>query len=206
MESATAIERTEASRSPRRQAILDAAKAVFFDEGYPTASMDRIAARAGVTKRTVYAHFESKHALFAAVVTRACANVVAQLPMPDSLPDDPRTGLALALHRSRELMESPNCIRLERIVAAEAERHPEFARTLRNAFDAGEAMLAQCLARWVAAGRLKPHDVKVGARLLNDQVGYATSLRGLLAEAGDGRAARAAVDEAIHLYLGAYAA
>ena len=196
---------TDETASPRRQAILDAAKAVFFEEGYPTASMDRIAARAGVTKRTVYAHFGTKHALFSAVVARACANVTAQIPTPDSLSDDPAVGLPLALNRSRELMESPNCIRLERIVAAETERHPEFAATLRGAFASGEAMLAGALARWVAAGRLKPHDVSLAARMLNDQVGYATSLRGLLGEVPDPVAARASVNEAVRLYLGAYA-
>ena len=197
---------TDETASPRRQGMLDAAKAVFFEEGYPTASMDRIAARAGVTKRTVYAHFESKHALFAAVVARACANVVSQIPTADRLSDDPRVGLPLALHRSRELMESPNCIRLERIVAAEAERHPEFAATLRGAFASGEATLAGALARWVAAGRLKPHDVRLAARMLNDQVGYATGLRGLLGEVPDPSGARASVDEAVRLYLAAYAA
>jgi AcrR family transcriptional regulator len=190
--------------SPRRQAILDAAKQVFFEEGYAIASMDRIAARAGVTKRTVYAHFANKHALFAVVVMRGCANVVSQLPRPDSLPDDPREGLAIVLHRSRELMQSPNCIRLERIVAAEAERRPEFAATLNEAFATGEAMLAQSLARWVAAGRLKPIDVALAARMLNDLVGCATSFRGLLGEPPDGALGRAAVEEAVRLFLVGY--
>jgi AcrR family transcriptional regulator len=197
----TAVIDEEAAGGPRRQAILDAAKQVFFEEGYATASMDRIAARAGVTKRTVYAHFENKQALFAAVVTGACANVVAQLPRPENLPDDPREGLSLALHRSRELMQSPNCIRLERIIAAEAERHPAFAATLNAAFAAGEAMLAQSLARWAAAGRLKPLDVALAARMLNDQVGCATSFRGLLGEPPDTALGRAAVDEAVRLFL-----
>ncbi|MDB5416745.1 MAG: transcriptional regulator [Phenylobacterium sp.] len=204
MESAAVTNERETAGSPRRQAILDAAKQVFFEEGYATASMDRIAARAGVTKRTVYAHFENKHALFAAVVAQACANVVSQLPTPESLPDDPREGLAIALHRSRELMQSANCIRLERIIAAETERHPAFAATLSAAFAAGEAMLAQSLIRWGAAGRLKPLDAAVVARMLNDQVGCATSFRGLLGEPRDEALGRAAVDEAIRLFLIGY--
>src|SRR5713101_2911920 len=53
---------------PRREAILQAAKDVFLDEGYELATMDAIAERAATTKRTVYAHFEHKQALFAAMV------------------------------------------------------------------------------------------------------------------------------------------
>ena len=53
---------------PRRKAILEAAKDVFLDQGYELATMDAIAERAATTKRTVYAHFEHKQALFAAMV------------------------------------------------------------------------------------------------------------------------------------------
>lgn len=190
-----------AGTAARREAILDAGKAVFLEEGFAVASMDRIAERAGVTKRTVYAHFPSKQALFGAAVERACANVVSQIPQADAVDPDPRVGLMAALERTRELMISENCVRLQRIVAAEAERHPEFARTLRDAFAAGEALQAAALARWVAAGRLRPHDTVLAARMLNDLTGYATALRGML---GETHAEPATVAEAVRLYLAAY--
>jgi AcrR family transcriptional regulator len=197
---------SDRSEPPRRQAILVAAKDVFFEEGYQLASMDRVAERAGVTKRTVYAHFGSKQALFGSVVEMACANVVDRLPRAETLPDDPRLGLPEILHQSRMEMGGAGCVSLQRIVAAEAERHPEFARILAEAFAEGEAILAAALARWVHAGRLKSHDVDVAARMLNDQVAYATSFRGLIAAAPDEPGAKAAVDEAVALYLGAYLA
>jgi hypothetical protein len=56
--------RTPASQQRRRD-ILVAGKKVFFECGYPLASVDRIAEVAGTTKRTVYDHFGSKEALFA---------------------------------------------------------------------------------------------------------------------------------------------
>ncbi len=49
---------------------MAAATAAFRDEGYESTSMDRIAERAGASKRTVYNHFGSKEALFQAVVAR----------------------------------------------------------------------------------------------------------------------------------------
>jgi AcrR family transcriptional regulator len=196
-----------AAKAARRQAILDAAKAVFFDEGYQLASMDRVAERAGVTKRTVYDHFASKEALFGAVVDHGCANVVAALPDVGSLPADPSVGLAQFAEISAALMSSPNCIRLERLVLAEADRHPAFARTLAEAIEAGEAKLTGYLAACIAAGRLKPHDPAVAARLLSNAIGQATSLRSLIA-ANPGQdereKAKAAIDSAVALYLAAY--
>lgn len=49
----------------KRVAIIDAAIEEFLAAGYDATSMDRIAARANVSKRTVYNHFPSKEALFA---------------------------------------------------------------------------------------------------------------------------------------------
>jgi AcrR family transcriptional regulator len=51
-------------------AVLDAACAVFAAEGFANANMDTIAARAGMTKPTLYARFGPKERLFAAVVRR----------------------------------------------------------------------------------------------------------------------------------------
>ena len=55
--------RKDRSRLKRRQ-IIDAAGDLFLGMGYGTTSVDAIAAKAGVSKRTVYAHFDSKEALF----------------------------------------------------------------------------------------------------------------------------------------------
>src|SRR5579872_4508620 len=150
-------------QAARRLAILDAAKAVFFDEGYQLASMDRIAERAGTTKRTVYGYFPNKEALFGAVVDKGCAHVVGQLPGPDTLPADPRLGLPIFAHASAGLMSSPNCVLLERLILAEADRHPQFAASLSQAFEAGEAKLAAYLTACIKARRLKPHDAVLAA-------------------------------------------
>ena len=146
-----------------RETILFAGKDVFLEEGYGGASMDRIAERAGVTKRTVYAHYASKHALFTEAVARGCANVMSQMLRPEHLGPDPRAGLFLLMRTTRELMISPGCLRLERAVAAEAERHPEFAAQVREAFAAGEALLREALDGWVGSGRLNPHDTALAA-------------------------------------------
>src|SRR3954469_25555921 len=52
----------------KRVAVINAAIQEFLAAGFDATSMDRVAARAGVSKRTVYNHFPSKEALFAAIL------------------------------------------------------------------------------------------------------------------------------------------
>jgi AcrR family transcriptional regulator len=54
--------------SPKRRQILDAARKRFFTDGFDATSMDDIVRESGVSKATLYAHFESKERLFSEVV------------------------------------------------------------------------------------------------------------------------------------------
>ena len=56
----------------KRAAIVDAALKAFLEAGYAEASVNRIAAAAGVSIKTLYRHFESKDDLFSAVMQAAC--------------------------------------------------------------------------------------------------------------------------------------
>jgi AcrR family transcriptional regulator len=55
-------------RPTRRAAILRAAAAAFAERGFAATSMDDVAAAAGITRLIVYRHFDSKDALYAAVL------------------------------------------------------------------------------------------------------------------------------------------
>ena len=68
----------------KRSCILEGATRVFLTSGYGAASMDSIAAEAGVSKQTVYSHFGSKDALFEAMVRQKCDDMTG--PMANSLP------------------------------------------------------------------------------------------------------------------------
>src|SRR5437588_6793871 len=61
-------------RAERERDMLRAAEEVFGERGYHGASMDEIAARAGITKPMLYSYFESKEGLFA-----ACGEAAAEL-------------------------------------------------------------------------------------------------------------------------------
>lgn len=60
----------------RRRQVLDAAVAVFSEEGFHGASMDAVAARAGVSKPLVYVHGGSKDELFAACLHREAGRLL----------------------------------------------------------------------------------------------------------------------------------
>src|SRR5437868_15228005 len=76
-----------------RNRIVDAAYGSFWQLGFRRSSVDSIAARAGLTKRTVYAYFRSKDDLLAAVLQRYDELAAQRLKhIGDRMPDD-RIGL-----------------------------------------------------------------------------------------------------------------
>jgi AcrR family transcriptional regulator len=66
-------------RSAREQLILRVAGQVFAEGGYERASMDRIAALAGVSKPMLYAYFGSKEGLYLAYIERTGGELVQRL-------------------------------------------------------------------------------------------------------------------------------
>src|SRR2546421_3273286 len=82
-------------RDPERvRRILKAAQRHFNEHGLERASVDAIAAAAGVSKMTVYSNFGSKEGLFQAVVRDRTATVVAGVPGAGALdPDQPENAL-----------------------------------------------------------------------------------------------------------------
>jgi AcrR family transcriptional regulator len=67
-----------------RTAILDAGARVFADEGVGAASIGRIATAAGVTRPTVYAYFDTKEAIFTALVGEVRDAFLAAQEVPDT--------------------------------------------------------------------------------------------------------------------------
>jgi len=67
------------SAADTRQKILEAAYDLFWRQGFLRVSMDDIAARAGLTKRTLYQHFRSKDDLIAAALSRSSELAIERL-------------------------------------------------------------------------------------------------------------------------------
>jgi TetR/AcrR family transcriptional repressor of mexJK operon len=160
-----------------RLRLLEAAAEAFMEEGY-RASLDRIAARAGVARQTIYNHFQSKEALFEEVIRTTMHQVLVTLEAEDG---DLRTNLMHFAKVYREKVLSPSALATFRALIAEAPRCPELARSI---FAAGPAQTVSHLAHFLdnamAAGHLRRDDPAVAAELLIGMlVGY-DRLRGLM--------------------------
>lgn len=110
----------------KRDAILQAAARLFLEQGPQAISMDRVAVAAGVSKRTVYAHFDSKEQLF-----EACTRWQSRTRRLDGarleVDEDAHTALLRTMRRLMRLVLDPAVIAMCRVVQYEAAEHPEVA-------------------------------------------------------------------------------
>ena len=108
----------------KRAAILEAAKDLFTERGYAGVSMDAIAQAAGVSKLTVYNHFEDKETLFLAAVKAKC-----EAQMPHEIFEHPAEGpvadqLEAIARAFVALMGSPEAVALQRTLITEGRANP----------------------------------------------------------------------------------
>jgi AcrR family transcriptional regulator len=107
--------------------ILWTAKDVFLEMGFERTSMDVIAVRAETSKRSLYAHFESKDKLFLAVIDLVRPLFLSKLKDPEDYSAKPVAALTLFCGRYLEILLYEGWIRMCRISTAEAERFPQGA-------------------------------------------------------------------------------
>jgi AcrR family transcriptional regulator len=107
------------ARPARREQLLQAAAAAFLERGFDGTSMETVADHAGVTRMLVYRHFESKHALYQAVLTSAIEHTQLAVSL-DAVGTEP--GIAGQLVRAAR--ETPDAFRL---LWRHARHEPEFA-------------------------------------------------------------------------------
>jgi AcrR family transcriptional regulator len=127
-------ERTGETRTAsKRRLILEAARTVFFANGYRGTSMDEVAALAGVSKQTIYKQFVDKERLFREIVTTTVDEVADPvydevLAVRDS--GDVEADLRdVARRQLASVMGQPMLLQLRRLVIGEAGRFPELGKT-----------------------------------------------------------------------------
>lgn len=150
----------------KRAAILDAAVEEFATSGFDTTSMDRIAERAGVSKRTVYNHFQSKDVLFEAIVQELIAQTEALPEFPYEPDRDMAEQLVGYCTKVADLITSESFQGLVRVSLSRFLRTPQLARDTIG----DEKRFMARLIRWVeqatANGRLKAIPAEFAAHQL----------------------------------------
>ena len=164
-------ERTEARKAATRERIVNAAIDQLAEGGYASASVQAVAARAGVATGTVYLHFESKGHLFAEVFRRASArevDVFADVAVDDARSAAERIAAAVEAFARRALAEP---VRAYALIAEPVDPAVEAERL---AFRRGyRDVLAGVLADGVVQGELRPHDHETVAAALVGAIGEA---------------------------------
>ncbi len=141
----------------RRQAILDIARETFLREGYASASMSAIGAKAGGSKATLYTYFPSKADLFAAVMADMCGRSRLELIAEGDRASDMETALRRLGMGYVRLMLSDDVVTLHRLVVAESQRFPEVGQALYEVGpQLGKATLAERMQRFIDAGVMRP--------------------------------------------------
>ncbi|MEC5158893.1 TetR/AcrR family transcriptional regulator, regulator of autoinduction and epiphytic fitness [Janthinobacterium sp. CG_23.3] len=154
----------------KRLAIVDAAIAEFRANGFEATSMDKIAATAAVSKRTVYNHFPSKDELFSEILTRLWDNSATQPPVPYRA-DAPMRGQLLALMwQKMQMLTDGNFLDLARVAIAETIHSPERAQAMVAKISEKDSGISNWIGAAQQDGRLKPADVQFASHVLQGQL------------------------------------
>jgi AcrR family transcriptional regulator len=110
-----------------REHILWTAKDVFLEMGFERASMDVVASRAETSKRSLYAHFNSKEKLYLAVIDLVRGLFLSKLRMPGDYSEKAAEALVMFCGRYLEILLYEGSIQMCRVSMAETTRFPEGA-------------------------------------------------------------------------------
>jgi TetR/AcrR family transcriptional regulator, mexJK operon transcriptional repressor len=141
----------------RHEELLDRALELFLEKGFELVTMDAIAASVGMTKRTMYARYADKSALFKAAVQRAIDRWTVPLDTLKNAETDDLENTLKAVARIRMSNAiSPAGLRLMRIVNAESYRFPEiFTLAFEQGMKPTLEFLTDLLRRHNKAGNIK---------------------------------------------------
>ncbi|WP_326811269.1 TetR/AcrR family transcriptional regulator [Streptomyces scopuliridis] len=127
----------------KRQAIERGARTVFGREGYTGASVDAIAAEAGVSTRTIYNHFTDKEELFREVFLASAASVTA---------DSTDLFARHFRHFGRAVDVEADLLALGREWVGQNSKHPEHFALVRQIITEGPRMPADVIEEWQRVG------------------------------------------------------
>lgn len=185
--------------------IVQAARALFFAEGFVRVTVDRLAREAGVSKTTLYKHFGDMPGVLRAVAEREADHVEfggsTVPPSADAFAEQlTATGAALL-----DLISQPDKLQFDRLVLEQARSHPDLAAIYYDAiYQRTQAHLGRALAEGQQLGFLRRGvDADVLAdQLLSMWLGLATTRARLGIEGRETQTTRKRSREAVATLMG----
>ena len=155
---------TQAEAKRLHQNLRKAAVATFVKHGYDGTSMDAIAKAAGITRRTLYARYADKRAVFLDVIPWALTRRT-EREAADELGDvDLRTALVAVGRAGLERAVDQDIVRLKRMAMNESVRFPEFAVSAHSmTWLARHRQVMDLLRRYREAGTIEVDDLELAA-------------------------------------------
>lgn len=155
-------------KEARPQELTAAALAVFVEKGYSATKLDDVAARAGVSKGTLYLYFNSKEALFKAVIEEGVVPAIEEgEALLEHSADDPVQLLRSILFGWWERIGSTELGGISKLMLSEARNFPEVAAYYQETvIHRGHALIRTALARGIAKGVFRPLDLDATSNVL----------------------------------------
>ncbi len=155
---------TQAEAKKLDLSVREAAVATFIEMGYAGASMEAIARSAGITKRSLYARYPDKRAVFADVIPWALARYTDDGSIGEIDDDDLETALLAVGRVAMTLATHPQNVRLKRIAFNEAAQFAEFNVSAESMMWAGrKRAVTELLRRHEELGTIKVDDLELAA-------------------------------------------
>jgi AcrR family transcriptional regulator len=153
----------------KRRQVMEGAREIFMSAGFDAASMNDIARAAGVSKGTLYAYFDSKVALFEALIREDRAHQPERNMMFPADEPDPAKALAIYGRVLVAHVTRPEALTQARVVVAAAGKFPRLGQAFYEAGPLfGVLKLKDRLDAFVAAGLLTIANTTLAARLFID--------------------------------------
>lgn len=146
-------------KDARPEEISAAALELFVEHGYAGTRLEDVAARAGVSKGTLYLYFASKEELFKAVVREGLVSPLTEFR--NTVLEQYQGGafelLRLLFYGWWERIGSTRISGIPKLIIAEARNFPEIAKFyIDEVVEPGQALLESIVARGVASGEFRP--------------------------------------------------
>jgi len=155
-------------KEARPQELTAAALALFVEKGFAATRLDEVAARAGVSKGTLYLYFDSKDALFKAVIQEGVVPAIAAGEALLEEHDDPVVLLRAILFGWWERIGSTELGGVVKLMMSEARNFPEVAAYYDEAvIQRGLGLIRRAVSRGIARGVFRPVDLdSIGTLLI----------------------------------------
>lgn len=189
----------------KRMQILDAAEELFHSHGVENTSMDQLALRAQVSKRTVYNHFATKDLLFQAILQRMFDKLLnaSEVRFDSSTPIDQQ--LKHIAEDEVAMLSSEAFLRVAKIGIMQVMQRPELAQQMNDAAMGCKRYMESFLSDACAAGVLDIADIPFASKQFVFQLKsfvFYPSLFGLEKQTKEMH--ERIIDEAVAMFLARY--